>query len=184
MSRHNLHNNLFQRLRHSHGYGVHSPFGYQLVTRVVHPGHYVWYGYEEIENSVSSGLGRRTRREARMFLRLTAMLTPQSVFMPNGIEAPYLAALHAADSRIKVTHAMCNAAGCDLICSHGDFVPLDIIRTSLQTPDHWVALRDVPQGWDDAIFEALPQGLIFRGKHNLFAIHHPGMQKILYPMSI
>ncbi len=175
---------MFQRWRHAHGYGVHSPFGYQLVSRAVCPGSYAWYGYEDIENSIPHGISRRVRREARMFLRLVATLTPQSVVIPNGIEAPYLAALHAADSRIKTTHAMCSAAECELICTHGDFVPLDIIKTSLQIPGHWVTVRDVPEGWDDEIFEALPQGLVFRGKHNLLVIHRPGMQKILYPMSI
>lgn len=178
------HNNMFQRWRHAHGYGVHSPFGYQLVIRAVHPGGYAWYGYADIEDSMPTGLGRRTRREARMFLRLLATLCPASVFIPNGIEAPYLAALHAADTRIKVTHTMREAAGCELICSHTDFVPLDIIKKSLQEPGHWVTLRDVPEGWDDEIFEALPEGLVFRGRRNLCAIHHPGQQKVLYPMSI
>lgn len=178
------HNNFFQRWRHAHGYGVHSPFGYQLVTRAVTPGPYAWYGYEDIENSMPTGLGRRMRREARMFLRLLTTLRPASVFIPNGIEAPYLTALHAADSRINVTHALCNAADCELICSHGDFVPLDIIRNALHAPGHWVVLRDVPEGWDDGIFDALPEGLMFRGKRNLCAIHHPGQQKVLYPMSI
>lgn len=177
-------NNMFQRWRHAHGYGVHSPFGYQLVIRAVHPGDYAWYGYEAIETSMPTGLGRRARREARMFLRFLTTLSPSSVFIPNDIDAPYLAALRAADTRIRVTHAMSEAADCDLICSHSDFVPLDIIRKSLEKPGHWVILRDIPEGWEQSVFEALPEGLVFRGRRNLCAIHHPGQQKVLYPMPI
>lgn len=70
----NLHLSPFKaylRLRHSHGYGIHSPFAYRLVTMAIHPGRYGYYGYAEIERTPEreGHPGRRDRRVARLLLR-------------------------------------------------------------------------------------------------------------------
>ena len=35
----------YLRWRHSHGFGVHSPYAYHIVTGVIRPGDYGYYGY-------------------------------------------------------------------------------------------------------------------------------------------
>ena len=44
--------NNYLRWRHSKGFGVHSPFAYNLVTTVVRPGIYGYYGYDDIESAI------------------------------------------------------------------------------------------------------------------------------------
>ncbi len=44
--------NAYLRWRHSHGFGVHSPFAYNLVTMAVRPGKYGYYGYELIDRVI------------------------------------------------------------------------------------------------------------------------------------
>lgn len=174
----------FQRWRHSHGYGVHSPFGYQLVTRVIHPGHVAYYGYADIDNALSGPHIGRLRREARMLLRLAAMLNPASIFLQNGAHPAYQAAVRALGTRTRIIRTPKQAASCDMICSLGDFIPLDTLKQALSAPGHCVAIRDVPDGWAPLLFEALPQGVMFSGPHNVLLINRDGMQKINYPVSI
>lgn len=174
----------FQRWRHTRGYGVHSPFGYQLVTRAIRPGHVAYYGYADIDNALSGPHIGRLRREARMLLRLAAMLNPASIFMQNGAHPAYQAAVRALGTRTRIIRTPKQAASCDMICSLGDFIPLDMLKQALSAPGHCVAVRDIPDGWADQLFEALPQGIMFSGPNNILVINRDGMQKINYPVSI
>lgn len=174
----------FQRWRHTRGYGVHSPFGYQLVTRVIRPGHVAYYGYADIDHALSGPHIGRLRREARMLLRLAAMLNPESIFLQNGAHPAYQAAVRALGTRTRIIRTSKQAATCDMICSLGDFIPLDTLKQALSAPGHCVAIRDVPDGWADRLFEALPQGVMFSGPHNVLVINRDGMQKMNYPVSI
>ena len=61
---------MFDRWRNSHGFGVHSPFGYQLVERVVRPCRgYAYYAYDDIDRACSSS-EHRIADKAKMLLRL------------------------------------------------------------------------------------------------------------------
>lgn len=174
----------FQRWRHTRGYGVHSPFGYQLVTRAIRPGHVAYYGYADIDHALSGPHIGRLRREARMLLRLAAMLNPESIFLQNGAHPAYQAAVRALGTRTRIIRTPKRAIDCDLICSLGDFIPLDTLKQALALSGHGVALRDAPEGWADRLFEALPQGVMFTGPRNVLVINRDGMQKINYPVSI
>lgn len=174
----------FQRWRHSHGYGVHSPFGYELVTRAVRPGPYAWYGYADIDHALDSSLPGRIRFEARMLLRFLAIINPESIFLPHGTNRAYQAAVRAADSATRIVTSPRLAAQCRILCSYGDFIQLDTLREAIRQPGHCVFLKSAPPEWASSLFESLPEGLMFVGKHNVMVIHHPGMQKIAYPMAI
>lgn len=174
----------FQRWRHTRGYGVHSPFGYQLVTRVIRPGKVSYYGYADIDHALSGPHIGRLRREARMLLRLAAMLNPESIFLQNGAHPAYQAAVRALGTRTGIIRTPKQAASCDMICSLGDFIPLDTLKQALSLSGHCVAIRDVPDGWADRLFETLPQGVMFTGPRNVLVINRDSMQKINYPISI
>ena len=119
----------YRRWRHTRGYGVHSPFAFRLVTNVVHPGDYSWYGYADIDRTFPDTVDRKVRREARMLLRLVAELRPRAVFLPSGAHPSFHAAIHAADSAIRILRKPKQAAEADMICTHGDFIPLDARRS-------------------------------------------------------
>ena len=173
-----------KRARHTRGYGVHSPYGYALVTRAVRPKGCAWYGYADIRNSLAQNFDRRIWREACMLLRLAAFLRPGSVYLPAGANLAYNTAISAADSRTGIVKAAACAASCDMICSVSDVLPLDVLQRALERPGACVAVRNVPVGWTEALFGSLAEGIALRGKRNLIMVHRPGMQKILYTVNI
>ncbi len=172
------------RWRHSLGFGIHSPYGYQFVTRVIHPGKYRWYGYDDIETVLPSEGRNKTRREARMLLRLTDMLRPSAVFIPKSGNPAFCTAIKAAGSRIRIEHHSAGILQCDLICTNGDFIAVAPLCKVIASPGKCVAMTNVPPGWKKTLFNALPEGLMFEGKRNIIIIHHPGMQKLRYTMPI
>lgn len=176
----------YRRWRHSHGFGVHSPFAYDLVRHVVHPPKgYVWYGYTDIDNDILHDRTSRrlphVRRHARMLLRLAAWLNVDSAYLPKDSPAtPFRAALRAANSRMRVTSAQAEIGKCTLVASTGDFIPLSTLLSLVATPGRIIGMRDVPQGWAAALFEALPEGVMLHSPHSLILVHRPGMQKTSY----
>lgn len=174
----------YRRWRHTRGYGVHSPYAFHLVTNVVHPGDYSWYGYADIDRTFPGTVDRKVRREARMLLRLVAELRPAAVFLPMGAHPSFHAAIHAADSGIRILRKPKQAAEADMICTHGNFIPLEVILDHISRQGRSVAIIDVPDGWADRIFEALGEGVMVRGCRNLFAVSREGMQKLQYTMRI
>ncbi len=51
-------------------------------------------------------------------------------------------------------------------------------------PGRSLAILNAPEGWADRIFEALGEGVLVRGCHNIFATARDGMQKLQYTMKI
>ncbi len=176
----------YKRWRHTRGYGVHSPFAYSVVKEVIRPGRrYAYYGYEDIDCALGRGEGVRARRMARTLLRLAAFLDTDRVFMPNSHDTtPYRTALRAACSRIHITSAMHEAESCDLICSTGEYIPLERLVCLLRQPGRTLALRDAPDGWAGILFDSIGEGLMFHGRKNVLIFSRPDMQKVSYSILI
>lgn len=67
----------YKRWRHSRGFGVHSPFAYNLVTNAIRPGAYSYYGYDLIDDILldpNTPTGRWQKRDARLLLRILVTL--------------------------------------------------------------------------------------------------------------
>lgn len=67
----------YKRWRHSRGYGVHSPFAYDIVKNVVSPGHYAYYAYKDIDRALlvpGASVSNHLRHDARLLLRLLVFL--------------------------------------------------------------------------------------------------------------
>lgn len=78
----------YKRWRHSRGFGVHSPFAYNLVTNAIHPGSYSYYGYDLIDDILldpNSPTGRWQKRDARLLLRFIVALGCRHLWIaPHG----------------------------------------------------------------------------------------------------
>lgn len=173
------------RWRHTHGYGVHSPFSYEVVTRAIRPGRdYAWYGYRDISNTMGHLNDYRVEREAQMLLRLVSMLQPKVVFLPYGAHPAYHAAIKAGGNKIQILRKTSDIDECNLLCTNENFFTLKDLCRFLQKENNWIAVRNIPQEWVSYIYDRLPEGVVFVGKHNLLAIHRPGMQKQMYTLSI
>lgn len=175
---------MLQRFRHNRGYGVHSPFAYDMVTRALHPRGCAWYGYSDIENALATETNAGVRREARMLLRVAALLKPDSIFLPIGSHPAYHAALGAADSRMRICRHTSRLDDCRMICSNRDFISLDDLCRLIVRPGTSLIVKDLPRGWHEPLFRALPEGVMFIGRHNLLAVNRPEMQKISYTVSL
>ena len=172
----------YKRWRHSRGYGVHSPFAYDLVKRVIRPPRgYAYYGYEDIDVAAyRSGIPLSCIREAEMLLRLATYFDVKQAFMPPESMAPYRTALLAANSRMDIITASGRADLCPLVCSTGDYLSLETLTALLNTPGRIIAIRRIPQGWSQRLFEALEHGVMLYDRQRAIIVSRPEMQKVAY----
>lgn len=177
--------NYINRWRHTRGFGVHSPFGYDMVTRVINTDAFGMYGDFDIEAEArKTGLPKDTVVMAKRLLRLVAFIKPVAVFLPLKSRNIFQVALSRADSRMRIAHSEKRIPECELVCSYKDFLSLSEILKAISIANHSVAIREMPEGWDEIIFEALPEGVMFRGAENMYVIHRSGMQKLKYTVNI
>lgn len=180
----------YRRWRHTRGYGVHSPFAYDMVKEVVRPERgYAFYGYEEIDNYLYNGKSDtrlpHVRRHARMLLRLASWLDIRTAYMPNDEPAtPYYSALRSARSDMRITSAMADIDRCRLVASSGGFVSLELLQRLVAQPGRVLVLREPPEGWPRAIFEALPSGLMLYSRDAVIVVHRERMQKVAYSIKL
>lgn len=175
----------YRRLRHTYGFGIHSPFAYTLVKGAVHPSRrYSWYGYEVIGEGLQRSLTTREIRESRMLLRIASELRINSAFLPQHTFRAYVDALKAANGAMHISNRLSDAQNCTLICSEGEYIPLDNLLRLIKMDSKILALRNIPPLWREKIFEALPHGLMLYGKRNALIINRPEMQKVAYSIYI
>lgn len=172
----------YRQLRHTYGFGVHSPFAYRLVKDVVRPGRgYAWYGYEDIDAAVNSRkAGIRIERQSKMFLRLIAFLNPDSLFLPLGIDPLFFMAAQAMGETLNIERKPRHALECSMIGTHSDFIPLPMLKKHLSSPGKSLVMMDYPREWREELFDALPQGLILYSERNAIMVNRPDMMKVIY----
>ncbi|MDE6296985.1 MAG: hypothetical protein K2L89_03980 [Muribaculaceae bacterium] len=172
----------YKALRHTYGFGVHSPFAFNLVKDVVRPGRgYEWYGYEDIDAAINSRrAGYKIERQAKMFLRLLSFLNPGSLFLPLGIDPLFHTAAVASGKKMRIERKPKSASECEMIATHESFIPLDRLKEHIAKPGNSIVIMDLPDGWADALFELLPEGLMLHSKRNAIIIHRPDMMKLSY----
>lgn len=179
--------NLFDRYlrwRHSHGFGVHSPFGFRIVERVLCHDRHARYGDAAIVSALGGYRNRDLERKARMLLRLVAELRPGKVFIPADSHAAYIAAILAADSRTRLIRNPRQIGEASLLCSARDLISLQAITDHLSQQGCAAALIDLPETWIERIIESLPQGIAFAGLHNLLVINRPMTAKVAYSVKL
>lgn len=176
----------FRRWRNTRGFGVHSPFGYDLAKRVVRPGKdYSFYGYPAVDAACAKdGCSHSVRPQARMLLRLATMLEIESAFLPKGIHPAFHAALKSSNAAMRIERRLKDIDGCRLLCAKADFIPIDTIKRHLEVSGNAVALLDIPENWADEIYDSMQNGIMIRGERNIIFIARDKMQKVAYDMSI
>lgn len=89
----------YLRWRHSHGFGVHSPFAYNLVKTAIRPGIYGYYGYDLIDDvllSPDTEQDRHLKKDARLLLRLLVALNSSRLFLSHTSRPVFHAAAEGA----------------------------------------------------------------------------------------
>lgn len=81
----------YLRWRHTHGFGVHSPYAYKLVTTVLNPRGVTYYGYAAVEKAgreySKPEVMRRDIKDGYLLLRLCAFLNTRDVYLD--VSVPY-----------------------------------------------------------------------------------------------
>ncbi|MBD5237634.1 MAG: hypothetical protein HDS62_08930 [Bacteroidales bacterium] len=176
----------YRRLRHTYGFGVHSPYAFRMVRDVVRPGRqYAWYGYEDIDAAVNSArASAKMERMVKMFHRLIAFLHPASLFLPLGIDPLFYTAASCVGSGMKIERKPKLAEKCVMVATHDDFLPLEQLKKHLLTDGNALAILNYPEGWDHELFRTLPHGLMLYGTHNLIIVNRHDMMKVAYSVRI
>lgn len=147
--------------RTAHGFGVHSPFAYYFITRVLRE-RLPYYDFEQLPR-LSGTMGRR---HARMLYRLTVFFRPDSVFVSGPRAAEALAIVHLAHPSVAV--AADPAEACMAIHTAGDDSRAASAVTILLDP-HAEALT--------ALQSSLPGGMTFAAKHTAVAVIRKGLPR-------
>ncbi|MDE6399781.1 MAG: hypothetical protein K2M27_00080 [Muribaculaceae bacterium] len=179
----------YLRWRHSRGFGVHSPFAYNLVKMAVRPGRrYGYYGYYDIDRALlAEGAGEypRLRRDAMLLLRLLASLRSRRLLCPEGSPATFKAVAEAVGipcvtfSRL---HGNNVGYGDFIVCPNDCLVP-DIIRQCLISGAAVMAISPTPE-IRNAIEAFRDNGTRFDGKRIVIAIPNPDMAFVDYEMKL
>lgn len=163
----------YLRLRHTYGHGVHSPYSYNLVKRVLSPGKYIYYGYDDIEAAANASdvrAGSRIERNARRLLRFMAEEDIRSIYFPDKPHPVYKAAAQAAYSQVRITQGGDDLANCQLILTSGEKIPLEILKKTVSTEGKSLIAIGLSEEWKNSLYETMSCGVMF---------HSPGMAVFL-----
>lgn len=98
--------NLFlalQRIRHAHGFGIHSPSAFKFVTEILRTP-YSYYAYDEIDGSISKKIDRlpRMRHYAHLIHRIASRQNFNLCIIVSPAYEFFANAVRLADSRLEV----------------------------------------------------------------------------------
>lgn len=176
----------YLRWRHSHGYGVHSPFAYNIVKMAIRPGNkYAYYGYYDIDLALEGKRGQypALRKDAMLLLRLLVTLRSRRLILFPSRQAAFEAAGKGAGVKV------CLASGNNF----PEPEPGDFFIASNECPDSKEIRRLLSAG--TTVMAILPspscrkeiagfnaKGLLLEGKRIILAIPNPGMAFVSYHM--
>lgn len=179
----------YLRWRHSRGFGVHSPFAYNLVDIAVRPGIYGFYGYDLIEDALLSPQAKpypRLRKDARLLLRFAAMLNPDQVLVYPCAQPVFKAAARGAG--IPVDYYPLGSGGAmpkgkTLLLTRGALPDGEEIRRLLNGGVAIMAIE--PDKTARGILTTgVSRGVVFKGTRIVIAIPRDEMAFVSYSMKL
>ncbi|MCM1377950.1 MAG: hypothetical protein NC097_02180 [Clostridium sp.] len=174
---------LYRRLRHTYGYGVHSPLAFRLVKDILNPSvSLAWYGYEDIEQwlerrkdsplapltPITYRSSRQLRKDARLLLRFATFTSCSTAWAPANTPETLFAALHLADSRMIITSDLDSLDRANFILALGNTLSIEDLRRAMSRTGVRLLWLNPPE-------EAVPESIIsggvcLRGKRRWLAI--------------
>lgn len=157
----------FKRWRRGKGFGIHSPFAYYFVTRVLRE-RLPYYAYPEIERIASrDGI---PADELKLLFRVCCHFSPSTVTLPAGTPAGVARTLKLADSRVKITQSATKFQ----YYNDADVAESDFRRlTCAVLEDEGVIMLRRPSPWMCAIRDEMQRGMTFTdGSSLIIVIRH------------
>lgn len=177
---------MFRRWRNTRGFGVHSPFGFQIVQRVIRRQRgYAYYSYPDIEKACGAHChDNATAGEAKFLLRLACLIKVSAAFLPHGSHKAFMLALRSVNPHIRFIKTAARLDVCDIVATKGELLPLKTLSEYIAIPGRTLLIKDLPDGWGDRLFSSMNEGIMLLGKRNAILISRPQMQKVSYLVSI
>lgn len=176
----------YKRLRHSHGFGVHSPFGYRVVGRVVLlPRGYGYYSERYLERPETGLSDTHELSGCRLLGRLAIETDARSAYIQENLPAGYANYLRFIRSDIRLERRPEGADTCALICISGTAeAEWGARRIGDTNPPAALLALDVDDATARRLCDAMPEGLCLRGKRNLILMPRAEMRKVIYTVKI
>lgn len=175
----------YVRWRHSHGYGVHSPFAYNIVSMAVKPGEYGYYGYDDIDRVIVSPTFKgypHARKDARLLLRLLVNLRSRRLILPPGL--PLLCAAAQGSGirfhQFKAKSIPAPQQGDFLVTTPGQPASDEIIKF-MEAGIPVMAISPDPETIS-LLYKSCKKGLILHGTRIIVAIPRQEMAFVSYTM--
>ena len=177
--------NSYIRWRHSRGFGVHSPFAYNLVKTAVSPGDYGYYGYDLIDDvllSPDTVQYSHIKKDARLLLRLLVALDSERLFLSHASRPAFHAAAEGAGVKCyplssrkttpqKGDFVLIEGNSCD-VQSLSELIRKGIAVMTIESPDYL----------NDCIENGISRGLVFVGKRIVLGVPREEMALVKHSM--
>ena len=188
------------RWRHRRGFGVHSPFAYNLVNTAINPGKYGYYGYARIDRVILSSAFEgypQLRKDARLVLRLLINLECVRLLLPEALPEPALKAMRAVSAGASAYTVVIRSGSNikphkkDLLFADGSIPYGDLhsplpghpadLSTRIEAGSAVMLVNPTP-GQIEALYHACRHGVIFEGTRVIVAVPRKDMAFVSYPM--
>lgn len=176
----------YRRWRHGRGFGVHSPFAYEMVKRVLHPDRKYSYYFEESVDGPGCRLRSRVLRLGRLAIFAGA---ERACVSGDGREAVENV-LKLAVPGISFARNADDIKGCGLVVTRGVSMGLDEMSAYLESgvgeKGHVKALwaGKLPAGWAGSLAGALKEGIVFEDRDAILLISRPQTMKVRYTVRL
>lgn len=187
----------YLRWRHSHGFGVHSPYAFSFVENVVRPGCYGFYSYEDALGYLEDDEIHHHRliRLIEFFIRLTFFLKSRRIIClsDEGKSNDYISrASDIAARSLKLEIIL--SSGKNLRLMEGDLLIISPEENNLSTLDkavneavtRGVAVCSVRPGKElrNLMERSLERGLLINSPYMMILIPRREMAYVAYDMKI
>lgn len=174
----------YKRWRHSRGFGVHSPYAYDLIKSVVSPGNYAYYGYWDIDKAILLPQTHdypSLRKDARLLLRLIVWLNVKKLIIYPPSQTVFAAVAAAAGVKsmeVSNLKTWSPKAGDFLVISGKS--PRDGETAKIINEGIGIIAFDPSKRLRKEMTESMIDGLILEGTRIILAIPRPEMVLTFY----
>lgn len=168
----------YKRLRHTRGYGVHSPFAFSMLDNIYYHRGYCYYAETEIENSVGHKHALQFRR-CMILHRLVARYSVCAVYVDCSCPDSFMQAIKLADSGLRFTSDIDKS---DLIIdSNGELSAEEVIRL---IPGRIILIFNPSDKIRILRTTGLTSGLMLYGKNSCLLAYRPKMRFTSYSIRL
>lgn len=171
----------YKRLRHTHGYGVHSPFAFEMLEKILPHRGYSYYADDEIDNSARS---HKESRRARMIHRLVARYGLCDVWVSPEVSPCLLQAIRKAGTGLKVRKDAADMLRSQFILDCNESLTPERIVELLRSADRMIMILDCGENVAGTIGREGFPGLMFYSPDCLLMASRKGMRFTSYSVRL